>query len=260
MLYLLFNCVSVKTHFESNTTLFSCCSLFVVSQRSLPLPVTMRVILCTLLACVVLAHGAYADDYYSYLSLNLQWPATSGCSSGCNNIFTIHGMWPSVSSGTQPAFCGGTFNVDDIKSIMSRMEYAWPSYDGTNLSFWSHEYDKHGSCAKDSPGMDTEFGFFNTTLTIWQNLDIMRVLSNSGVYPSNSKTYKVGDIVDGVKDKLGYAPVIGCQDGSINTMALCFDRSLQLGPCPSSLSGCDESEYVKLPEADEANVRGNLRA
>lgn len=158
-------------------------------------------------------------------------------------------MWPSVSSGTQPAFCGGTFEPSDISSILRKMEYAWPSYDGSNDSFWSHEYDKHGSCAKDSPGMDTVFGFFNTTIGIWENLDIMGAMNAAGVYPSDSQSYKVEDIVRGMSQKLGYAPVIGCSDGDINTMALCFDRSLQLGPCPSSLTGCDSDSYVKLPKA-----------
>lgn len=102
--------------------------------------------------------------------------------------------------------------------------------------------------------MGDEFGFFNTTLGIWYNLDIMRVLESAGVTPSDERTYRVSDIVDGMQQKLGYKPVIGCQDGDINTMALCFDRSLQLGPCPSELQGCDSDSYVKLPDTAQRSM------
>jgi len=126
---------------------------------------------------------------------------------------------------------------------------------GDNDSFWSHEWLKHGTCAGESPNMGTEFDFFNTTLGIWKQLDIMGVLEARGIYASNSQSYKVGDIVDAVKAKLGSSPVIGCDNGDVTTMAICFDRSLEVGYCPSDLTGCDSDSYVRLPSSSDYFVR-----
>lgn len=122
---------------------------------------------------------------------------------------------------------------------------------GEDDSFWSHEWLKHGTCAMEggAPGMGSEFDFFNTTLTIWTNLDIMRTLKASNIVPSNDQTYKVSDMVDALKSKFGYAPVFGCSDEKINTLAICFSKDLKLDECPSDLYGCDADSYVKLPSS-----------
>jgi len=104
--------------------------------------------------------------------------------------------------------------------------------------------------------MGDEFDFFNTTLTLWYELDIMDILESRGIYPSDSQSYKVSDMDDAIKAKLGYSPVIGCSNGDASTMAVCFDRTLHVGSCPSALveTGCT-SEYVRLPSRSDTFQR-----
>lgn len=56
-------------------------------------------------------------------------------------------MWPSNFQGSDPADCGAKFDSRDLDPILSTLQKEWPSYQGDDDSFWSHEYEKHGSCA-----------------------------------------------------------------------------------------------------------------
>lgn len=114
---------------------------------------------------------------FDFFVFTRQWPSTNGCSGSlCQNYFTIHGvwvcslrgsgwgdpvcdgclvcmagMWPSNKDGSDPSYCGAKFNSDAIKSLETVMDKEWPSYQGENDSFWSHEFEKHGSCACNLP-------------------------------------------------------------------------------------------------------------
>ena len=72
-------------------------------------------------------------------------PVCDGC------LVCTAGMWPSNKDGSDPSYCGAKFNSDAIKSLETVMDKEWPSYQGENDSFWSHEFEKHGSCACNLP-------------------------------------------------------------------------------------------------------------
>ena len=70
------------------------------------MPATMRS--CALaVVCVVamMAVGVRADDSYEYLSMNLQWPYSNGCTDDCHPIFTIHGRLPAHLGALQRCEC-----------------------------------------------------------------------------------------------------------------------------------------------------------
>ena len=98
------------------------------------------------------------DDYDIYV-FALQWAATLCKSKGTKcyeklkvippHHMTIHGLWPSYSSGKSIADCntGATIDViDDGDSTFLEARKYWPSLTGENKDFWNHEYNKHGYC------------------------------------------------------------------------------------------------------------------
>ena len=67
---------------------------------------------------------------------------------GCTDHYSIHGLWPQWAKD-----CGGNPQKvfkDDFKSAFQKtMVTEWPTCKGTNHEwFWSHEWRKHGTCAK----------------------------------------------------------------------------------------------------------------
>eukprot|EP01059_Diplonema_ambulator_P000984 TRINITY_DN10758_c0_g1_i1.p1 TRINITY_DN10758_c0_g1~~TRINITY_DN10758_c0_g1_i1.p1 ORF type:complete len:159 (+),score=36.76 TRINITY_DN10758_c0_g1_i1:45-479(+) len=75
------------------------------------------------------------------------------------SIWTIHGLWPEWGQDCRKV----TFNETVLKPILPQLEEYWPSDQGSDATFWQHEWEKHGSCADN---MD-EFTYFNTTLTLY---------------------------------------------------------------------------------------------
>eukprot|EP00310_Coccolithus_braarudii_P009686 CAMPEP_0183360750 /NCGR_PEP_ID=MMETSP0164_2-20130417/56052_1 /TAXON_ID=221442 /ORGANISM="Coccolithus pelagicus ssp braarudi, Strain PLY182g" /LENGTH=156 /DNA_ID=CAMNT_0025535175 /DNA_START=131 /DNA_END=601 /DNA_ORIENTATION=- len=78
----------------------------------------------------------------------------------CNGQMTIHGLWPQWADS-----CGGpAFDESQISSILSQMQTDWPSCVGSssNEQFWSHEWEKHGSCT----GL-SQLDYFSTALKLY---------------------------------------------------------------------------------------------
>ena len=71
------------------------------------------------------------------------------------NQFSIHGLWPSNTSGTYLPWCNDGTNITaaDIAAdstnkpeLYSNMSTYWTSYKESDADFWIHEYNKHGHC------------------------------------------------------------------------------------------------------------------
>ncbi len=95
--------------------------------------------------------------------------AVQQCTS--DSPYTIHGLWPQYNSSDWPSYCtNNTFNITKLNNIMDQLDKWWPSCEQNNTSFWSHEWEKHGTCMGicHSQMLD-EFDFFNTTLSIFYN-------------------------------------------------------------------------------------------
>lgn len=77
---------------------------------------------------------------------------------------SIHGLWPDPEETC--TYCTDEpFDESQLSSeTLAQMEKYWPScVDGnTNESFWSHEWEKHGTCS----GMSQE-GYFSETLSLF---------------------------------------------------------------------------------------------
>lgn len=86
----------------------------------------------------------------------------------CNSSieYSIHGLWKK-----ETQFCkNDSFELDTISSLIPTLNVVWYScYDNiqdryyySNVDFWKHEYNKHGSCFNIS-----EFDYFNNTIDLY---------------------------------------------------------------------------------------------
>ena len=69
--------------------------------------------------------------------------------------WTIHGLWPNRMSGGWPQYCTREqFDPNEIKDLIPEMDKDWPNLmqDRPHYDFWTHEYEKHGTCAETLPG------------------------------------------------------------------------------------------------------------
>eukprot|EP01061_Rhynchopus_euleeides_P047224 TRINITY_DN937_c0_g1_i2.p2 TRINITY_DN937_c0_g1~~TRINITY_DN937_c0_g1_i2.p2 ORF type:complete len:158 (+),score=59.63 TRINITY_DN937_c0_g1_i2:55-528(+) len=99
------------------------------------------------------AAQSWTGNYY-----RLRLEKESGAS-----IYTIHGLWPEWSAAAA-GFCRDvSFNETAIADLSPQMQQVWPSDKGPDADFWTHEWQKHGSCADNM----TEHQYFSTALKLY---------------------------------------------------------------------------------------------
>nr|BAO05319.1 S-like ribonuclease [Aldrovanda vesiculosa] len=165
--------------------------------------------------------------------------------------FGIHGLWPNYNSGSYPSNCDSSnpFDPSQIQDLLSQMQTEWPSLscpssDGT--SFWSHEWDKHGTC---SESVLNEHSYFAAALSLKNSTNLLQTLANAGITP-NGNSYNLSDILAAIKQGIRYDAAIQCntdQNGNsqIFQVYICVDTTGQniiecpvypTNKCPSSIN------------------------
>jgi len=117
----------------------------------------------------------------------------------------IHGLWPSVNEGEQPANCPGpAFNPANISSETAlNMISDWSGLYSSPTQFHGHEWTKHGTCWNDPDASGNKINdFFTQVITIAQSMDIYNILAKAGITPSNSQTYNTSSIVSAISNAL----------------------------------------------------------
>ena len=80
--------------------------------------------------------------------------------------WSIHGLWPQYTLTKYPRFCKNKkFDINKLDSIMDNLKKDWYSNRGPDVTFWEHEYLKHGTCNFNN--LD-EFNYFKTTLYLFE--------------------------------------------------------------------------------------------
>merc|ERR1711957_469635 len=62
------------------------------------------------------------------------------------DTYTLHGIWPDWTQDCS----GPKFDISVLAPIRSEMEAKWlscPEYAKNNEEFWTHEWEKHGTCS-----------------------------------------------------------------------------------------------------------------
>ncbi|KAK9675914.1 hypothetical protein RND81_11G041100 [Saponaria officinalis] len=167
--------------------------------------------------------------------------------------FGIHGLWPNYNDGSYPSNCDSNtpFDQTQISSLLGKMQREWPtlacpSNDGIN--FWTHEWDKHGTC---SESLLDQHSYFQKALDLKDQTNLLQALSSAGINP-NGESYSIGSIKDAIKEGVGYTPFVECNvDSSGNSQLyqvyLCVDNSgSNLIECPTFPHGKCGSE-IEFP-------------
>lgn len=124
---------------------------------------------------------------------------------------------------------------------------ACPSGDGT--TFWTHEWEKHGTC---SESILSQHDYFASALHLQNNLGLLQSLTNAGINPDGS-SYSLESIKGAIKDGSGYTPWIECNtDSSGNSQLyqvyMCVDTSgLKIIDCPVFPKGKKCSSEIEFP-------------
>ncbi|KXG49309.1 uncharacterized protein PGRI_031790 [Penicillium griseofulvum] len=154
-------------------------------------------------------------------------------STGPDNSWTIHGLWPDNCDGTYEASCDSKRAYTNITAILQDqdrgelvdyMDKYWVDIKGDNEDFWSHEWSKHGtcintiepSCYSDYTAQQEVGDFFQKTVDLFKKLDTHKALAAAGITPSTSKTYTLADIQAALTELHGAEVYLGCQSGELN--------------------------------------------
>ncbi|KAB1206319.1 Extracellular ribonuclease LE [Morella rubra] len=170
-----------------------------------------------LVQCLVIA---CASQVYDFFYLVQQWPGSyCDTSQGCcypttgkpATNFSIHGLWPNYDNGSYPSNCDSNdpFDLSEISDLQSKMQVSWPSLScpsSDDTSFWSHEWNKHGTC---SESVLTEHAYFQAVLNLKSKANVLQTLKNAGIQP-NGGFYSLTSIKSAIKGGLGYNSWIEC--------------------------------------------------
>ncbi|KAH8479286.1 hypothetical protein H0E87_031387, partial [Populus deltoides] len=146
--------------------------------------------------------------------------------------FGIHGLWPQNADGSYPQNCNrdNALDEDQISDLTSSLQKDWPSLScpsSTGFRFWSHEWEKHGTCAE-SEEID-QHGYFEAALKLKEKANLLQALNNAGIKPDD-EFYDLDSIKEAIKDATGFTPGIECNiDASKNSQLyqvfMCVDIS-----------------------------------
>ena len=210
----------------------------------------LRVLILSLIFDVI---SVSAQNSYDFFLLVMQY-APALCSDGTfkkcpSNLltnFTLHGLWPERSDGSYPQHCtNDKFDPSAVSSIESELDTYWLSLNGPNDSFWAHEYETHGTCAKDV--LPTELLFFNTTLALRTTYDVSTALASAGITPSSTKSFTRAEFDDAIQSAFGYPILPACDaNGYLTGATVCISKKFKIMSCGSVTYGKCSSDTLYL--------------
>lgn len=161
---------------------------------------------------------------------------------GPSNSWTIHGLWPDTCTGGYDSDCDPSRNSANIASVLQSssnpkaasaldtMNQYWLALNGNDGQFWSHEWNKHGTCVStlapqcyndELKGQSYEKGedivdFFTTTVDLWEKYNVFEALKEAGIEPSGTKRYSLDELHKATSDKWGKEATFKCRNGALN--------------------------------------------
>ena len=135
------------------------------------------------------------------------------------------------------------------------MQQFWPSLSNqgpnSNDAFWSHEWQKHGTCALDV--LPSQPAYFATALELRARYNIESAMAAGGFAPSNTKGFTMAQMNAALAEAYGADVLarVSCDAGTgfIREMSLCFDKqTLQPLACPiaSAPGACTQASTRTL--------------
>ncbi|KAJ7654830.1 ribonuclease T2 [Mycena rosella] len=156
---------------------------------------------------------------------------------GPSNSWTIHGLWPDHCDGTFDSTCdpsraytdlGGLLTAQGSSDTLDFMNTYWKDIDGSDESFWEHEWSKHGTCMStldvkclpsgSAKGAEAVI-FFNTVVRLFKTLPTYEWLADAGITPSSSTTHTLASLTAALKKGYGFTPALDCTSGAVNQIS-----------------------------------------
>jgi ribonuclease T2 len=143
------------------------------------------------------------------------------------------------------------------------MQTYWKDYQGDDEQFWSHEWDKHGTCIstleptcyEDFKPTQEVVDYFKRAVETFKTLPSFQWLEEAGITPSDSKTYTSAEIQDALKAKHGNEVTVGCKSGKLNEIWYHYnvrgsvaDGEFVSAPPDGTKSTCPKSGIKYLPK------------
>lgn len=209
------------------------------------------------------------ESDWDYLMFSQRW-AISACieweekakNNNCKlpvdpDTWLVHGLWPTKSGTNGPNNCNSSihFDPDQLQPMIDDLNNYWTNIEGNTKvnSFWSHEWNKHGTCASSLPLLNSVYNYFHQGLDLHKEYDILSILSESNIIP-NMNNYTIDDFSNAIVKQLHVTPQIQCvvdsktKDSLISEVRLCFDKSFGLINCTTENlepSNCSKKRPIK---------------
>lgn len=143
--------------------------------------------------------------------------AKHDCALPADEEWSIHGIWPTKYHVIGPLYCNSSFPFDitAVQPLESELEVKWIDVmKGTkHHAFWTHEWEKHGTCAAVLEPLNSEYKYFKKGLDLFDEYDMKHVLAQASIMPGQK--YTVQTILDGVAKILGKKCQIECIVNSV---------------------------------------------
>lgn len=159
------------------------------------------------------------------------------------NTSTIHGLWPSLVSGARIPECnsGATIQIKpDQLSNYGILQQLWPSLSSnTEVSFWTHEYNKHGYCYVVKNGKSAYSYYFETVVQVFNNNGYKYAFQKAFPGQTGEKTYNHVDLFNKLAGALGHRNFkMLCRklDGQQRITELYISIGLDFKPIPAKMS------------------------
>ncbi|KAE9597367.1 hypothetical protein Lal_00029883 [Lupinus albus] len=157
--------------------------------------------------------GSYCDTQQSCC-----YPTTGKPSAD----FGIHGLWPNYKDGSYPSNCdpNNSFQRSQISDLISSLQRNWPTLacpSGNGIQFWTHEWEKHGTCSESV--LSSQHDYFEAALNLKQRANLLQALTSAGIQPDGG-SYSLSSINAAIKGAIGYTPFIQCNVDSTRNSQL----------------------------------------
>jgi ribonuclease T2 len=194
------------------------------------------------------------DNHFDILIFTQHWPFTTcidwedrSRKNSCSKIeeisWSVHGLWPTQFGKIAPGFCNSTWKFDyaSVKDIRPELDVYWPDYEMRDHpnSLWTHEWEKHGTCAAQLEAMNSEEKYFQAGVDLSKQIKLTEWLKEKNIVPGPVR-YTKAAIYNAVLEKTKFRPRIDCEymEGVqfIKEIKICYNKNLTMVHCDNIVS------------------------
>lgn len=219
------------------------------------------------------ANDASNKNEWDFMVFTQSWPPTSCLDIDIKHMqcvmppsvgtWAIHGIWPSRNVGPIGPFqCDKDDKFVEAKIMEiepSLVEY-WPNLIASEAktSFWKHEWEKHGTCAKSLEAMGSELLYFEKGLELNARFNLLQILNKGSISPSNSTSYKLPDIRKVIEAGTNSSIKMQCifskdkSEQALIQVEICLDKNFDTIDCAAEkLRFIPESKMIKKDDISD---------